>query len=43
MCIMPKKVKKNPRKRNPFYKELAVLGHKVLKNKRLYSSKGKKQ
>ena len=36
------KNKKIPSKRNPYYKELAQLGHKVLKNKKIYSRKGKK-
>jgi len=34
-----KKPIKNLKNRNPFYKELAVLGHKVLKNKKIYSRK----
>jgi len=37
------KIKKYPKKRNPFYKVLTVLGHKVLKNKTIYSRRGKKQ
>ena len=36
------KNKKIPLKRNPYYKQLAQLGHKVLKNKKIYSRKGKK-
>ena len=39
---MDKKNKKVPLKRNPYYKELAQLGHKVLKNKKIYSRKDKK-
>ena len=40
---MAKKIKKikKIKIRNPFYKELAQLGHKVLKNKKKYSRKGK--
>ena len=34
--------KKLPSKRNPYYKQLALLGHKVLKNKKIYSRKAKK-
>ena len=34
------KNKKIPLKRNPYYKELAQLGQKVLKNKKIYSRKG---
>ena len=30
------------KKRNPFYKELRRLGHKVLKNKKKYNRKSKK-
>jgi hypothetical protein len=40
---MTSKFKKIPKKRNPYYKQLALLGHKVLKNKKIYSRKGKKQ
>ena len=36
-----KKIKNKIKSRNPFYKELAALSHKVLKNKKKYSRKGK--
>ena len=36
-----KKIKNKIKPRNPFYKELAALSHKVLKNKKKYSRKGK--
>jgi len=38
---MKKEPSKSPKVRNPFYKPLAVLGHKVLKNKGIYSKRGK--
>ena len=36
-----KKKNKKLKKRNPLHKQLALLGHKVLKNKKIYSRKGK--